>query len=143
VSNGETIRDYVDRSVACSGVDPKIAPSVCELQLDLHQETWYLSPPTARSPSPTCPNTHLTASLPSIEAGQLQSSLTSDVKKRRPNTTSGLDPSSWKMAAIHLFDVYIESLCDEKQYQHLFIVDAVGFMSNDTRYTISAIGSTN
>jgi hypothetical protein len=32
--------------------------------------------------------------------------LTRDVKKRRWNTTSGVDPPSWKMVASLLFDVY-------------------------------------
>jgi hypothetical protein len=46
--------------------------------------------------------------LPSIKAGQLQSSqfTDDDVKKRRRNTTFGLDPPSWKVAASLSFDVY-------------------------------------
>jgi hypothetical protein len=42
---------------------------------------------SARSPSSTCPNTHLTTALPSIEAGKLQSSQKHD--KRRQKTPSG------------------------------------------------------
>jgi hypothetical protein len=34
----------------------------------MHQETWYLSPPAARRPSPICKNSNLTTALPSIEA---------------------------------------------------------------------------
>jgi hypothetical protein len=49
----------------------------------MHQETWYLSPPAARSPSPTCPNSHLTTALPSIEAGQLQSSQFTDERRQK------------------------------------------------------------